>query len=333
MNESPEGINYNEMKEELQVLRQKLEDLETKQAALQVGAPPASRRRFSRRLVMASISLAALLVAAGGLLWGQQIQALFVDNQGNVGIGVNPPGAKLDVAGKIKATEADVSGRLKAGMLEVQNPAGTQPWLAVANGNARVEGKLGINTDSNVQLDVAAEARSKWTDQANPWKEPTARGLYVTAHFGPDKNGVEFRETNQGQGIGFGYNTIYATGNWDKQDLNLMPQPNGSVIIRGKKGLDVEGEIKGKPWISGQYSRKGSDPPKKMTRMDRSVCFLTMVNGFGNGEQVWIGNDVKPREDGFSYWLLEGKTGGWNAAASARCIGAPSPGDGRWTNS
>jgi hypothetical protein len=133
MNESQEGLNCNEMKEELQALRKKLEDLEANQSALQVGTRPTARRRFSRRLVTASISLAALLVAAGGLLWGQQIQALFVDNQGNVGIGVNPPGAKLDVAGKIKAAEAEVSGLLKGRTLLAESAQVTTGTLDVTN--------------------------------------------------------------------------------------------------------------------------------------------------------------------------------------------------------
>jgi len=41
-------------------------------------------------------------VVAGGLLWGQgAIQALFIDDKGNVGIGKTPPDYKLDVSGSI----------------------------------------------------------------------------------------------------------------------------------------------------------------------------------------------------------------------------------------
>ncbi len=86
MNESREGLNYNEMKDELQALRKKLENLENKQAALQVGAHPTARRKFSRRLITASISLAVLLVVCGGLLWGQQTQALFIAQNGNASL-------------------------------------------------------------------------------------------------------------------------------------------------------------------------------------------------------------------------------------------------------
>src|SRR5580658_4849417 len=112
MNESQEELKSNDMKAELQSLRKRLEDLETRQAALKVATGRPARRRLPGWLIVASISL-ALLAVAGGALWGQEIKALFINSQGDVGIGVSTPGAKLDVAGKIRAAEADVSGLLK----------------------------------------------------------------------------------------------------------------------------------------------------------------------------------------------------------------------------
>ena len=41
---------------------------------------------------------------------------------------------------------------------------------------------------------------------------PTDCPLYVTTGNHGDSDGVEFRHNNASQGIGFGYNTIYATG-------------------------------------------------------------------------------------------------------------------------
>jgi len=131
--------NYSEMKAELQALRKGLEDLETRQSALGIGAHPTARRIFPRRLITASISLAALLVAAGGLLWGQQIQALFVNNKGDVGIGTNAPNAKLDVAGKLKAAETEVLGLLTTKTLNVTQQV-TADTLDVTN--KAIAGKL-----------------------------------------------------------------------------------------------------------------------------------------------------------------------------------------------
>ena len=76
-------------------------------------------------------------------------------------------------------------------------------------------------------LDIAQAARSGTT-------QPTAiKGLYVTGDFQPDSDGVEFRHTNATQGIGFGYNTIYAAGSLANQDLNLKAKGTGAVQILG----------------------------------------------------------------------------------------------------
>jgi hypothetical protein len=55
--------------------------------------------------------------------------------------------------------------------------------------------------------------------------------LYVTANSQPASGGVEFRHMNGSQGIGFGYNTIYATGSTANQDLMLQPRGTGSLSV------------------------------------------------------------------------------------------------------
>jgi hypothetical protein len=63
---------------------------------------------------------------------------------------------------------------------------------------------------------------------------PTSvKGLYVTGDFAADSDGIEFRHTNGTQGIGFGYNTIYATGGNANQDLGLKPKGTGKVNVTG----------------------------------------------------------------------------------------------------
>jgi hypothetical protein len=44
-------------------------------------------------------------------------------------------------------------------------------------------------------------------------------------------NGIEFRHDNGTQGIGFGFNTIYATGSNDDQDLGLAARGLGSLTF------------------------------------------------------------------------------------------------------
>lgn len=53
--------------------------------------------------------------------------------------------------------------------------------------------------------------------------------LYVTGTFGSASAGVEFRHDNGTQGIGFGYNTIYATGSNAAQDLGLASRSTGNL--------------------------------------------------------------------------------------------------------
>lgn len=74
----------------------------------------AYHRGFSRGLTLGLVLLAACIVLSGSLLYGEGIvDALFIDEKGNVGIGTDKPEATLDVNG-----ELNVSGTAKAGKFE-----------------------------------------------------------------------------------------------------------------------------------------------------------------------------------------------------------------------
>jgi len=84
---------------------------------------------------------------------------------------------------------------------------------------------VGIGTvDPKGALDVQADPRTG-THAAN-------RLLYVTGNS-QEADGIEFRHSNGSQGIGFGYNTIYATGSNANQDLKLAARGTGSVTVLG----------------------------------------------------------------------------------------------------
>jgi len=70
--------------------------------------------------------------------------------------------------------------------------------------------------------------------------------LYVTGDIGPNENGVEFRHFNQSQGIGFGYNTIYATGSASggDQDLSLKAFGSGTVRLDGGAAIESDDRLK-----------------------------------------------------------------------------------------
>jgi hypothetical protein len=113
-----------------------------------------------------------------------------------------------------------------------QKPGGT-PGLSIGDETGSrlfIEsgtGKVGVGTSTpNAKLDILSEARSG--------THPAAiKGLYVTGSLGPDNTGIEFRHSNGTQGIGFGYNTIYATGSVTDQDLGLKPRGTGKVVVTG----------------------------------------------------------------------------------------------------
>jgi hypothetical protein len=112
------------------------------------------------------------------------------------------------------------------------NLALTYPLLLNPNG-----GNVGIGlTAAGNRLDVQTSVRSG--------THATGRALYVSGDFGAADTGVEFRHTNGSQGVGIGYNSIYAAGTNANQDLNLMPKGTGFVGIGTtgpSKTLDVNG--------------------------------------------------------------------------------------------
>lgn len=82
----------------------------------------------------------------------------------------------------------------------------------------------------------------------NPAAATTGAGkaLFVSAlSVGGAGPIAEFRHDNLSQGIGIGFNTIYATGSNTDQDLHLTPQPAGRVIVNG----DLQ--VTGNAWSSG----------------------------------------------------------------------------------
>jgi hypothetical protein len=96
-------------------------------------------------------------------------------------------------------------------------------------------GNVGIGTNNPIaSLDIASASRTG--------THPTAvKGLYITGDFNADNDGVEFRHSNGTQGIGFGFNTIYAAGSNANQDLQLKPKGTGEVKVAGD--LSVTGSV------------------------------------------------------------------------------------------
>jgi len=351
MNELSNDGSYSELKAELQALREKLEDLETKQALFKGGTDRTARRKFPRRLAITCVSLAALLVA-GGLLWGAEaIKALFVDSNGNVGIGTTTPSQKLDVTGTTVtdgvalsrdndhryaiffANQGDFNHALYNDISNIDGE-GTKDeikWNSVSGFNFRVglrgktsalfigdNGGVGIGTQELGTNRLTVDGTLNVSQNASfggALMVPTGNvGLGVNKRpeelaYRLDVNG----SVNASQNLTVG-NVVTA----DRIGIKKVP---GQGVA-----LDVAGEVRGKPWIAtgpgpyGQYEWRKDQPATRMTRVDRSVCFLTAVSAVGAGEQVWINQTT---ENGQTYWALGGGSGGWNNWARAICIGAP----------
>ena len=112
-------------------------------------------------------------------------------------------------------------------------------------------GNVGIGTNNPIaSLDIASASRTG--------THPTAvKGLYITGDFNADNDGVEFRHSSGTQGIGFGFNTIYAAGSNANQDLGLKPKGTGEVKVAGS--LSVSGIVKAQTLtVSGDLSVTGS---------------------------------------------------------------------------
>ena len=91
-------------------------------------------------------------------------------------------------------------------------------------GSSLFNGNVGIGTGPANMLDVSHGAPRLDI-------HPNNRPLYVTGDLGSASDGIEFRHGNGTQGIGFGYNTIYAAGSNLNQDLGLSAKGSAGNLI------------------------------------------------------------------------------------------------------
>ncbi len=130
---------------------------------------------------------------------------------GNVGIGTGSPSYKLDVYGTARFT-------------------GT----TYMNDNAIVYNRLGVGFTS-------PDARVTITDGSDPSNYDDNKMLYVSGGYGSGQNydgGVEFRHNSNSLGVGFGYNTIYATGYNSDQELNIIARGNSHLTLQAVGGAN-----------------------------------------------------------------------------------------------
>jgi hypothetical protein len=185
---------------------------------------------------------------------------------GNVGIGTATPSNKLHISSgdgslALFGPNATWSGKLYVGAAPNQGVAATAQVI-VTDGNLHLDpapsknmylgfyqprdiyinpngGNVGIGTTGpGSRLDIVGGAARTAT-------HPTGLGLYVTADSKPDSGGIEFRHTNGSQGIGFGFNTIYATGSNADQPLTIESRGAAPLTLMANAAVITVGGTKG----------------------------------------------------------------------------------------
>jgi hypothetical protein len=266
------------MEPDLGTLHRRLQDLEARQARDAEWSRRLYRQGFFTGVRAGAITL-SVLALAGTLLSGQSTgDALFIDAQGRVGIGTTTPSLPLTIRhtgnGSINTDRTESS--LWSGLTLNDNGAANERWfLGMPGGNNNLvwrnraannvftvednakgnqlylasTGKIGIGTATPVAgLDIVGSPRTDTHPGA-------VHALYATGDFGP-AYGIEFRHTNGSQGIGFGYNTIYATGANAGQELNLSTRGGAAMnISAGVMNVNSPMNVAGGVTSLGRYQR------------------------------------------------------------------------------
>ncbi|MGV0107099.1 S-layer family protein [Nostoc sp. DSM 114160] len=275
--------------------------------------------------------------------------ALYINNTGNVAIGINNPGDyKLNVQGNqllqgsLTIQEGKVSLDGSQQIIFSDNGTTNQLKLQLWSGYG-----LGINGST---LFYTANGNHSWRDNQN-----TERMLLSTAVDG----GLTVKGTGSSSfagnltvtgslSVGVSVNSttnidlsghvqlkeyglkniafLQARDDSSNRDIGLRirTQTQGSTQRNLVDAVTItpSGEIQGKIWYSDEYVWKNGQTDVKMGHSSKCVAFLTYTQGkfAGSGEQVftYIGSD--------GYWYLGGKqgSGGADIVAKARCIGSPS---------
>src|SRR6185295_14133884 len=112
-----------------------------------------------------------------------------------------------------------------------------------ANGTLSIQGKVLQVTGSAGIGTPTPGARLTIQQGSTPaGSAANGKGLFVSALMGTgaaSDGGIEFRHDNLSQGIGFGFNTIYATGSNADQPLGLNSRGNSPLTLNTSNGTHV----------------------------------------------------------------------------------------------
>jgi hypothetical protein len=352
MNELSQDPNYNELKAEIRALRSQVEDLNGRLQG--IGSErPSARRPIRLRIPDVRWLLAiGLLVMIGAVAQTSSDPAVKVDANG---VAINRPILANNSDIYFNNTNHRTGGNLgdAAGQAHIENMADYNALMIFGRRNsATPEGRVvrmfdwvGIGgkafTDApRSALDVRGKVMAESLDvtgaiTGTSLDVKTGKITGGTVEAGnSDMYFTKIDHTYQGTGNKPGnaaienaqnYHGLMILGRQEGTDTNY----NRVVRVWDRLGigggvdssvlapLDVKGEIRGNLWHSDEFSWTVGSVATKMTRTDRSVCFLTRVSGWFNGSA-----EIVEITEANGYWMLSGHNT-LSGTSKARCIGAP----------
>lgn len=140
---------------------------------------------------------------------------------------------------------------------------------------------IGLSTPTN-KLDIQSGSPRTGT-------HATGRPLYVTGDLGDASDGIEFMHNNGTQGIGFGFNTIYAAGGNASQNLGMSAKgPLGALVF------NTSGAERFRISESGNVGI-GTASPHAPLQLSNTVANRKLVlYELGNNDHQFIGLGVNP---------------------------------------
>jgi hypothetical protein len=159
--------------------------------------------------------------------------AATIDKTGNASLYIN---GQLNGSGLVQ---------LPANLVRQNNYIGKSNWSADPNlqgllGNLRVYNRALTPEEINADMQEVTKAAALPGVTADLIKKySSGKAVFVSGNTGSGRNsdgGVEVRHASLTQGIGLGYNTIYATGNRANQDLTIQAKGSGNLNLNPDSG-------------------------------------------------------------------------------------------------